>query len=751
MPAITLHLLGPPSVASLPAPSAPGSLASKTLALLAFLALEPGPHSREELATLLWGESPETAARASLRQALKQLRALAGASVRIDRAKVELTDPVESDVSAFLQAAGPRPSEALRFDVPRFMSGFAIHHAPAFEEWVASTRQMLMRRYEQLLRASARDAMTRSHWREAAGIAERWLAVDPLSDEATRVAVESHYMLGDPAAALARLAEYRAHVTRELKTPPSEALLTLARRIEADLDAQKRHAPAHEEDARTPSFQAGLVGRERQWAMLTQAWRAAAGGAGRVVLIEGEVGVGKTRLAEDFARWARAEGATVLRGRGYDPRSGIPYGPIVEALREALDAPGLSGTAPEWLTEVTRLLPELRRRFPGVAEPPARTDAAHRWRLLEGVAQILLALAAERPTLLLIDDLQWCDTDTCALLHFLARRLETAAAALVATVRLGELDQDLQPARLCRSLRARAMATSIEVTPLSVDEIWLLIRDMGKIKSPTGGRRFATRIHEVTDGNPFHAIELCKTLFSQGLLAVDETTGEWTASTTGNTEQSELLPMPPTVRDAIAERVARLPYDLRDLLATVAVSAIGCRTPLLSHVHGISRLQAAFRGDALVERMLLAEDGGVYRCAHPVIADVVREGLSVPRRREIHRAIALSLEAAAPADVGEIAGEIARHAARGGERALAHRSAMQACDEAVRRYAFEEALSWLDLAAGVAEAGEEVEAVNRRTADVLGVAGWTEPPHPPKRPGTPARGLAQIDLDLGAP
>ncbi|MBI1722318.1 MAG: AAA family ATPase [Gemmatimonadetes bacterium] len=730
--------------------TAPGGLASKTVALLAYLTLEAGPHSREELATLLWGESPETAARASLRQALKQLRAATGEAVRVDRQKVELADPVECDVTAFLEAAGTRPSEALRYDVPRFMSGFSVRHAPGFEEWMTSTRQMLRRRYEQLLRAAARDAVARSHFREAAMIAERWLAVDPLSDEATRVAVEALYMLGDRAAALARLAEYRNHLARELRTPPSAALLDLARRLETDLDADRRRAPAEETGAFTPSFQAGLVGRERQWGALMQAWHAVAGGAGRVVLVEGEVGVGKTRLAEDFVRWTRAQGATVLRGRGYDPKTGIPFGPIAEMLREALEAPGVSGSAPEWLTEVTRLLPELRRRFPGLPEPPAPTDAADRWRLFEGVAQLLLALASERPTILLIDDLQWCDGETCALLHFLSRRLEIAAAALVATVRLGELERDLPAARLCRSLRARAGATVVEVPPLTVDELWLLIREMGKIRSPTGGRRFASRIHEVTDGNPFHAIELLKTLFTQGLLAVDDATGEWTASSVGSAEQSELLPMPPTVRDAIAERVTRLPYDLRDLLATIAVSASGCRTPVLSHVHGISRLQAALRSDALVERHLLAEDGGVYRCAHPVIADVVRDGLSAPRRREIHRAIALSLEAVAgPAELAEVASAIARHAARGGERALAYRFALLASEEAVRRYAFEEALSWLDLAAGVAEEGAEADMVNRSTADVLGLAGWTEPPRRPRRPGTPARGIAQIDLDLG--
>lgn len=751
MPGIAISLLGPPSVGPPRGDaSASGSLASKTLALLAYLTLEAGPHSREELATLLWGESPDYAARVSLRQALKQLRAVAGNAVHIDRQKVELVDRVDCDVQAFLEAAGQRPSEALRFDVPRFMSGFSIHHAPAFEEWLASTRQTLMRRFEQLLRAAAREAMTRSHWREAVGIAERWLGVDPLSDEATRVAVEALYVLGDRSAALARLAEYRDRLARELRTPPSDALLALAHRIEADLDADQRRAPLDDSEAHPPTFQAALIGRERQWALLTQAWKTVSGGSGRTVLIEGEVGVGKTRLAEDFARWTRAEGATVLRGRGYDPKAGIPYGPIAEALREALEAPGLSGTAPEWLTEVTRLLPELRRRFPALPEPPAPTDAAERWRLFEGVAQVVLALASERPTILLIDDLQWCDGESCALLHFLSRRLEGAASALVATVRLGELERDLPAARLCRSLRARGMATVVDVTPLSLDEIWQLIRELGKIRSPTGGRRFATRIHEVTDGNPFHAIELLKTLFTQGLLAVDDATGEWTASGVGRAGQSDLLPMPPTVRDAIAERVTRLPYDLRDLLATIAVSASGCRAPLLSHVHGISRLQAALRGDALVERLLLAEDSGVYRCAHPVIADVVREGLSAPRRREIHRAIALSLEAiAAPAGLGEIAGEVARHAARGGERALAWRHALLASEEAVRRYGFEEALSWLDLAASVADEGDQADTVNRRTSDVLGLAGWTEPPRRTKRPGTPARGIAQIDMDLG--
>ena len=87
------------------------------------------------------------------------------------------------------------------------------------------------------------------------------------------------------------------------------------------------------------------------------------------MLIQGEAGVGKSRLAEEFLRWIVAQGGTVLRGHGYDVRAGIPYEPVVEVLREALRAPGLAGTAPEWLTEVTRLVPELKQRFPALSEP----------------------------------------------------------------------------------------------------------------------------------------------------------------------------------------------------------------------------------------------------------------------------------------------------------------------------------------------------------------------------------------------
>jgi len=748
MTGLTLQLLGPPSASVSRAPPGPGMGAAKNLALLAYLALEPGSHSRESLAALLWGESPEHAARASLRQALRRLRAAVGDDLRIGHDTVELRGPVECDVTAFLATAHDHPERATGFDVPRFLAGLSLRHARGFEEWADLKRRELLRRYEDVLRVATRQAIADSRWHDAVAGAERWLACDPLSEEATQLAMEAHYLEGDCGAALGRFATYRARLAQDIGAQPATAVVELAQRIESEARAERRAPPAELETV--PSFQASLVGRDGQWHALAATWRAVAAGSGRVTLLEGEAGVGKTRLAEDFLRWVRAEGGTVLRGRGYDPTTGIPYGPVVEALRGALEAPGLGGAAPEWLTEASRLVPELRQRFPTLAAPAAPADVSGRARLFEAVAQVVLAVAAERPSVLFIDDLHWCDGETCALLHFLTQRFQESAVCCVATLTLGELERDAPAARLRRALRTRPTTIVVPVAALTEDDVWRLIRELARIESPTGGLRFARRVHEVTDGNPFHVIEMLKTLFVQGMLTIEATTGAWVVAPAASAAGYRQLPMAETVRDAIAARVARLPYELRDLLATVAVSGRGAGTDLLSHVHGMSRLRAAALADALVERRLLLEEQGVYRCAHPVIAEVVRDLLTPARRRELHRAMALSLVTiTASGESAEVAGDIARHAERSGEQALAYQYALRASEAATARYAFEEALSWLDLASGIAGEGPEADQVNRRTVEVLRLAGWSEPPPLAARRSGSGDAIERRDLDLG--
>jgi predicted ATPase len=295
-------------------------------------------------------------------------------------------------------------------------------------------------------------------------------------------------------------------------------------------------------------------------------------------------------------------------------------------------------------------------------------------------------------------------------------------------------------------LRAKAQAEVVQVGALSEEEVWQIVREMGHVSAPTGGRRFAGRLFRITAGNPFYIMELLKTMFAQGLLVMEETTGEWTVSAEAVGAGCE-LPVSQTVQDVIGDRVERLSDELRDILITLAVSSVGCRPDVLSHVHGISRLHAASAGDALVDRHLAVEEGGAYRCAHPVIAHLVRDGLTASRRQEVHRSLALALGLVLrPEETPAAAGELARHADRGAEPGLAYRYALLAAEGAVARYAYTEALSWLDLAASAARGGADSELVDRKTADVLEQAGWREAPRGTAPPVT--REIVTEDLDL---
>ena len=694
-------------------------LGAKELSLLAYLVLQPGPHGREELATLLWGESSDADARASLRQALKHLRDALGPLLDIERNSVALSGPLPCDILDFRRAAGEDRAAAAQFDIPHALTGFSVRHAPAFDDWIERTRSELMREFEGVLADLGRDALGRHAWRDAVQVADRWLAADSLSEPAIRLAIEASYLAGDRRAALSRFAEYRRRLEQETGEGPGRALLALVRRVESDGMESPHASPVRGSGwyADSPPLQAALIERDREWASLMAAWGALGPSAGGILLLEGEAGTGKTRLADEFVRWVIATGGTALRGRGYGGHSGVPYGAIIEILRGALEEPGIAGTEPAWLAEIARIVPEAAQRFPGLPAPTPAADAMHGTRLFEAVAQVLLALAGERPVVVSVDDLQWCSDDSCSMLLFLTRRLEHAPILWLGMVTLGELERDAPAARLRRVWRTKPHADCATLAPLTPDGVLALVSELGGLDDTADARRFARRLHDVTAGNPFYAHELLKTLFAQGILGQPAPGAAWTLPAGTHPDGALDVPMSRSVNDAIAERVDRLPEVAHDVLVTVAVAETGCDTGLLSHVHGISRLHAAALGDALVERRLLLEEGSVYRCAHPIIGRVVRDGLSPSRKREVHRAIALTLQLMmAGSGDGLVAGEVARHAERGGEIRLAYESALVASHAARDRQLASEALTWLDFAATLARTADETAEVNSLTA-----------------------------------
>jgi DNA-binding SARP family transcriptional activator len=739
VPAHSLTLFGPPSLQPADGGAAAG-LGTKALGLLAYLALEPGPHSREKLASLLWGESPDAQARASLRQALHRLHAVLGDTLVADRTTVRLAQPLDCDVTRFLELADRNDPAAAAFAVARFLDGLALTGAPGISEWADATRRSLLDRWTAVVRSLARDAAQRSRWRDALATGETWLAADPLSEEATAVVMEALHCLGDQSGALSRYRRFRDALQRELDARPSTTLTDLASRIEGAgrEPASRSGGPSH-----LPRFEADLAGRDSQWRELTAIWEGVGQGGSGVVVLEGQAGCGKSRLAGEFTRWAMGRGATVLRGHGYEPASGAAFGPLASALGSALSAPGLGGTPPEWLAEVARLVPDLRHHFPGVPAP-AEARMGEQSRLFEGVAQVFMALAAERPVIAWLDDVQWCDAESCAMLLYLTERLDRTPVLFLASATTGNRRRNLPADHLLRQLSARGQAVFVALEPLTEDDVWAIIRQMGNIRTPNGARRFAHRIHEVSGGNPFYVIELLKTLFSQRLLAVEPDSGEWVVAHGARLADGTLLPMPRSLRDAIGERVSLLDEDTHLLLGTLAVAARPVAPDVLAHVHGMSRLRIAAMMDDLAERLLAVEENGAYRVIHPVLGDVVRHALTDSLRRELHRALSLSIEVVTPVgSIGDTAGEIAWHAEQSGDAARAYAFALVAADGAAARTAYHEAIGWLGLAARTAP--NEEATLARRAGKLAEQAGWTEiPPFPPAAP----RGFAMTDKDM---
>src|SRR5215204_4750740 len=142
------------------------ALSAKSLALIAYLAVEPGPHSRDQLASLLWGECPDAKAKASLRQALVHLREALPNVVRADRTSVELVGPIHSDVGTFLRLAKEAPRHAADCHVVGFLDGLHLRHCPAFDEWADGMRATLSRRLTEVLSAVSREALATRAWRD---------------------------------------------------------------------------------------------------------------------------------------------------------------------------------------------------------------------------------------------------------------------------------------------------------------------------------------------------------------------------------------------------------------------------------------------------------------------------------------------------------------------------------------------------------------------------------------------------------
>jgi len=396
-----------------------------------------------------------------------------------------------------------------------------------------------------------------------------------------------------------------------------------------------------------------MVGRDRARDLERAAslLRAAAGGAGTVALVTGEIGVGKTRLVSAVRELAERDGVATAAGECLEPFATQPYAPVAELLRDLLrerdgaDARALLEHVEPWLL---RLLPELG----GPPEERAAVEEHERYRVARGVCALLERWADEQPVVVVLEDLHWSDAATLALLPWLARRVRHCAVLVLATLRSDELAARPDLLATIAELERRRLAERIALAPLEPDAVEEMVRAVAADASPA----LLDAVRRRSDGNPLFVEELVRTLGA------------------GSDE------VPPTIQEAILRRVARLPADAQALLSVASIVGERFELELVRRVtgHDAATALAAVRS-ALALELVREERLGGFRFGHALTRDAVYGRLLVLERRQAHQRVAETLAD----EAGERAAEVAFHYEAAGDAERARHFAERAAERAM--------------------------------------------------------------------
>ncbi len=701
---------------------------AKARALFCYLVATRQVHSRDRLAGFLWPEVPERNALASLRTALYDIRraigSRAGDYLFVERTRVAFVadSPHQLDVADIERVSPEHPEtdlagleRAVEAYGGEFLEGLSLPDAYDFDDWVFLERERLSNLYLNAMCRLGEHYASGNDYAAALGIALRVLAVDPLREDVHRAVMRYHAALGQRSAALA---QYRACVDildRELSIAPLEATTELHDRIVAgeplgeepagpapiSRAAAARLGGERPDPLRGLAATEAMVGREDQTEILASLWRQAESGQGRVVLLSGEAGIGKTRLVGELAL-SLGEEPTLLLGTCYEATVSQPFAPLVSALR-ALDPPvdlTCLGLPDVWLRELARLLPEIEDQVPG-GRNVALDGVRNRDRLFDALRALLVALTRDHPVLLLVDDAQWADETSLALLEYISRDVREHRCLIVIAFRSDELDPPRR--RLLRLTSEHG--SSIELQSLTAAETAELIAVLSGAAEPP--ERFGRRLAESTGGNPFFVVETLRALFDQGTLEIDP--GGW-MTVADHGEGYASLPIPESVGLVVDGRLDRLSDDSRSFLDAAAVLRRAFAFDLVQQAAGIPVSAALDALDELTQRGLVREvdahpdaAGATYDFVHALVRDRVYARLSGARRQYLHRQLAGLLEAGASPEPEKIA----YHYTRGGVRDRACAWSLRAGLTALEIHAGEDALVHFQAARELAVSSEE--------------------------------------------
>ncbi|MGZ5418964.1 MAG: protein kinase domain-containing protein [Solirubrobacterales bacterium] len=425
-----------------------------------------------------------------------------------------------------------------------------------------------------------------------------------------------------------------------------------------------------------------FVGREPELEQLRGELDEAMGGRGRVVMLVGEPGVGKTRTVEELATYAQVRGAPVHWGRCRDEEGAPAYWPWVQAIRSYVrdaDPVALAWHAGAGAADIAQLVPELGERLGGVPEAPELEGEEARFRLFDSVITFLTAAARDRPMMIVLDDLHWADEPSLLLLKFAARELAGSGLFIVGTYRDVELGRHHPLARVLAELGEAEGARRVTLRGLDAPAVSRYMEMASGIEPPA---ELARKVHEQTEGNPFFVSEVVRLLVSEGTLSKN-------AAASGTR-----LAIPQGVREVVGRRLDQLSEEANEALRVAAAIGREFDGRLVMKVADLpyEQLQSA-ADEAIGARLLVPSGEQRYSFAHALVRETLHDELSSAQRARLHAEIARAIEDIAEGEDDHL-GELAHHylaagAAGDPERAMDYASL--AAGRAMEQHAYEEA------------------------------------------------------------
>jgi len=668
-PSFRLFTLGPPQLLT-----ASGEQVRfrtrKHFALLARLALEAGHRfTRDYLMDLLWPDTPARLGRHSLAQGISVLKAKLGRdTVQIQKATVALAEGAV-DVDAHHLDDSQAEIQG------RFLDGFEVPRARPFEDWKDQWAAKLQPRLRDCLVKQMDSGRRIGDYAAVERHAQVLFDLDPLLEDAVRGLMEARAWVGDRTDALKIFGRYEERLAQELGAKPSADLVRMADLLREGKRSPTRPPAPDEPLAMQRRFEPEmLIGREREFSMLRDAWLEVRQRQPRVMVITGDPGLGKTTLTNTFAASCQMEGAVVARAQAYDAERDLPFAVLSELVKQLVQQRAIGGADPEALGELTRICSEVAQAYPGVPKPLDWSPEVVPLRLADAFLKTVTAAAEESPVVLVVDDLHAADNATVGILHVLARKLSAARALLVLTARPGELRVTVAAAALASDQSIPALR-QLELDPLGSAESRRIVTELARASSrsaiPTD------RILKASCGNP---------------LAIELLTREWLVqgerSLLGDidaldTEPVPTMGIPRAIADVFKRNASRIDSRARAALNLAAILGRRLSEFGLYELVGLSAGQATEALTSLRDEGFLRDSGGDLEFRNELLRAQAYYMLPSRLRQQYHKQVAERLATLPGPAEWALQLEIAGHFARAQEIEKATQYALEGAEQAL--------------------------------------------------------------------